>query len=398
MGEEFNSYTKAAIFEKLNSLNLEIEDSIRFESSFSDAQVSQQLEDIKDKAYLERAPEAHHATLLFRAYRGLVNGKGSSSRVDNSNRASLDTWWESSTEIPGKLAPHLFPNGLEGTGEVLVGMEATKTNAFMMRSLIGLLSLVSFIVLCSSSAIHADLLPIDLFHDDCPLMKNSDSFTGEFNMTPYQWLIAIAWFVFMQSACFAGYYLLPVDDAQRKYIPGFGDWMENCLNRMQHEPTSAFSRNASGRISDFFHEHSKILEWYADFTLLVLTLMICIICSIDIERGALFTLGEGQPYENGQWFTLATFHLTFAATSPPCVGESDPSSFIRASLGMLYISAFFQTLSMKISRDSYYKYEAKKAGDLGREGGLPTGGYADAQQRRGLMNSVDDEDTVEVTL
>ena len=136
MGEEFNSYTKAAIFEKLNSLNLEIEDSIRFESSFSDAQVSQQLEDIKDKAYLERAPEAHHATLLFRAYRGLVNGKGSSSRVDNSNRASLDTWWESSTEIPGKLAPHLFPNGLEGTGDVLVGMEATKTNAFMMRSLI----------------------------------------------------------------------------------------------------------------------------------------------------------------------------------------------------------------------------------------------------------------------
>ena len=135
-------------------------------------------------------------------------------------------------------------------------------------------------------------------------------------------------------------------------------------------------------------------------TLLVLTLFICILCSIDVERGAKFSFGYNEPWSLPQWYTLGTFYLTFSATNPPCVDGGDPSDYIRAGLGLMYISAFFQVLSLKISRDSYIKYEALKKGDIDRDGanhgGLPLGD-SDASQRRGLMGAADD-DTVEVTL
>ena len=314
-------------------------------------------------------------------------------------RPPSSDWWNPNNMDLDKTARDFFPNGLEGTGEILVGMEATKTNAFMMRAVNAVLSFIAFIVLCSNSYMHKHLTPEMLFTESCYLRTDGHlPFTGQFNMTPYQWLIAIAFFVWFVSFGFATYYLLPVDITKRKYIPGFDVKLENFLNSVQNERVAYGAKSCTQKISDFFYSHSKQTEWVCDVTLLTLTLLISIICSIDVERGAKFTFGTTAPYSFPQWYTLGTFHLTFGATSPPCVTGGDPSDYIRAGLAMMYISSFFQALSIKISRDSYLKFDSLRSGDVGRDGSMPAPSRDDLQQRRGLMNNADDEDTVEVTL
>jgi hypothetical protein len=395
MAENDSNPYKATVYEKLTALASEIQDSVKYESTGPLAQTEAELERLRDRAYLERAPEAQHVTLLFRHYSGLVNRKaaGQGSATSNGGKNTNGGWWDH--DITRDI---LSPKLLEGTGEVLVGMEATRTNAFAMRAIISMLAFISFITMVSCGYIHdTSLTPDDLFTDDCYMRTTAGfaPFKGYFNMTPYQWLIALSFFVFLHSSGFCVYYLLPLNTDNRKHIPGCFEWMERCLGKIGRddvrESMSYGAKTATQRVSDFCHTHSKHVEWSVDGLLLALTLIICIICSMNVDRGAQFQFGNNPP----QWYTLGTFHETFTSINPSCVTDKDPSDFIRAGLALLYISAFVQVLMLKVSRDSYNKFVSANSGsaaDTSRDGAMPTPVKADAMQRRALMNSVDDED------
>ena len=69
-------------------------------------------------------------------------------------RPPSSDWWNPNNMDLDKTARDFFPNGLEGTGEILVGMEATKTNAFMMRAVNAVLSFIAFIALPHTNSRH----------------------------------------------------------------------------------------------------------------------------------------------------------------------------------------------------------------------------------------------------
>lgn len=87
------------------------------------------------------------------------------------------------------------------------------------------------------------------------------------------------------------------------------------------------------------------------FTLAILVVLL--IASISLERGALFDLGNGDVTA----FTIGTFYATYAHTYPVCVGE-DPSNKIRGALAMLYLALFVLSLSTQVSIRSF-RYEMK---------------------------------------
>jgi len=382
--EGFDPYTKASVFEKLSSLVSEIEQSVKYESPEQPAAIDEALAQIRQRSYLERAPEAQHATLLFRHYSSIVNRKANGQ--GSTNGVKTDGFWD-----PDLTRDILPADAFEGRAEVLVGMEATRSNAFILRAIISVLSFLAFAILCSCKYIHnAELTPEEMFADTPTCYMRAAEYlpySGNFNMVPYQWLIAVSFFVFLHSAGFCAFYILPKNpDTDHKYIPGCGEWMERCLLKVGREDVSYGTRTAAQRVSDFCHARSKMLEWSIDTVLLIFTLMFCIVVSIDVERGAEFTFGNHPP----QWYTLGTWHLTFQGVSPSCVGGADPSNFIRWGLAFLYIGAFFQALSLKVSRDSFLKYEKGKQlshGPLAMN--APDGNNMD---RRGLMRSTGDAD------
>ena len=388
-------YTKASVYEKLTSLVSEIEQSVKYESREAPAEIDEALAKIRERSYLERAPEAQHATLLFRHYSGLVNRKANGEGSTNGVRT--DGFWD-----PDLTRDILPPDAFEGRAEVLVGMEATRSNAFILRGVVASTAFIAFIVLCSCKYIHySELTPENLFEATPTCYMRNPVFMpygGYFNMVPYQWLIAVSFFVFLHSAGFCAFYILPKNpDTQHKYIPGCGDAMERCLHKVGREDVSYGARSATQKVSDFCHSHSKMLEWSIDALLLGFTILFCIIVSVDVGRGAEFRFGNNP----AQWYTLDTWYMTFASVSPSCVSGGNPSTYIRWGLAMLYIGGFFQVLSLKVSRDSFLKFEK------GKNGGGPAAALqaTDGNQmdRRGLMNrgagdADDDEEEVHVDL
>lgn len=153
------------VYEKLQKLATRIESAIRRLSK--DAGITGTLNSLKDRAYCERAPEAEHATLLFEKY---------SETVESSMKADATQ----SSMLPSYL--------VEGTSETLVGVEATKSNIFIMRSIVLLLSFIAFIVLVSNSLLsYATLTPDDMLDRDnanCAVVRTHMS--GSFSMGVYQ--------------------------------------------------------------------------------------------------------------------------------------------------------------------------------------------------------------------
>ena len=55
--------------------------------------------------------------------------------------------------------------------------------------------------------------------------------SGKFNMSLFQFIAALAFFLFLYNLCFYVFYLLPVEETTgRKYIPSFHSTVETGLN------------------------------------------------------------------------------------------------------------------------------------------------------------------------
>ena len=145
------------------------------------------------------------------------------------------------------------------------------------------------------------------------------------------------------------------------------------------------------------HAHAQIVEMVLDAMFTVAILVVLLVASISLERGALFDLGNGDVTA----FTIGTFYATYAHTYPVCVGE-DPSNQIRGSLAMLYLALFVLSLSTQVSIRSC-RYEMRLRQKTVQEASInintnktlreiEEGVQADASRgKRALVKSRDDD-------
>ena len=207
-------------------------------------------------------------------------------------------------------------------------------------------------------------------------------------------LTAMSFFVMLHSLICVVYYYLPIGDDNRKYVPGFKQTLDQCLNGINHQHMTHNTHSVCESLSLCIHTNAKLIELVIDTILFFFTLLFLIICSIDVDRG-----GEFEYDNNPIYFTLGTFYLSFH----DCYTEPDPATFIRGGSAMLYLCMFVAAFALKVSYDSYKKQQAL-LGDgidddgLAREQPL---GHGSAHDGRSLIRNDeegDNRDHVEITL
>lgn len=368
---------KASIFEKLDLFCDEISSDIR-SAAPTDHKLHQTLASLKEKAYLDRSPEAQFALLLYRKYKEVVSSQ---------NYAPSSSSGDTLGTLPLWLNNRIPVGMLDGSADQLEGVSATTKNIFWLRLICCILSLISFSVMSSAPFIHYPYpTPKDMFLPTCAL--SNTNITGNFDFTPFQTTLAAAVLIFVHSFLFSIYYVLPVDTNGQKHIPYLERVFEPC------SISSTDVHSYSSRVAIFCKARSKAIEAMADLALLAFNLIVVVIASILVERGSKFGFGVGVEV----WYTIGTFYLTFEHSVPQCVGDSDPSSRIRGSLAMSYICLFFQVLTAMVSIRSFLKESRLRSSSLP----LSPSDLADSQGvKRSLVRNADpeeDDGVVEVSL
>lgn len=383
---------KSTVFEKLGLLCQELESDIRTNSQFMHPQMLQaSLEKIREKAFLDRSPEAQHALLLYRKNKEILQDKERSTLQGPSDASSDYT--APLTTIFNKYTPKLPEYVLEAQEDIILGHEtAVRKNIFWLRLACWLFSMLSFSVMSSAPFIHyAAPTANDLFSSSCPL--RASHITGNFDFSCFQAAIAAAVFVFVHSTLFLAYYVLPVDAQGNKHVPFLAKLFEPCM--VDGREVDAHSTH----VSTFCRLKSKLIECVVDAGLVGFTGIVAVIAAIVIERGTRFDFGAGVV----TWYSLGTFWLSFSESSPPCVAADSPATYVRGALAMLFITLFFQVLTLIVSTKSYLKEMHVRGGGGGGGGvsSLSSGGGADyGGAKRSLIANADpdNEDVVEVSL
>jgi hypothetical protein len=241
----------------------------------------------------------------------------------------------------------------------------------------------------------ARLYPADAFLKGC----TSGPIAGSFSLAPFQLIIVCAAFEYAHSLLFTIFYVLPVDDQNEKFIPGLERVLGMCMGNDRRVKDSLHCLNS------FCKLYVKIVEMVLDVGFLLAILVVCLIASISLERGAIFDLGSGDI----TFFTIGTFYSTYGHTYPVCVGD-DPSSKIRGALGMMYMALFTLAVATQVSIRSF-RYEMRLRQKTAQEAAInfnnkksmreiEEGVQADAERgKRSLVKSrdddFDDEDDVE---
>lgn len=372
----------ASIFDKLDALCEEITTDIRTTSGLS-SDIGATLAKLKERAFLDRSPEAQHALLLYRHYRDLTKSgplsSSSSSAVGGDDFEGLPTW------LSSKTIPRLPDFVLEPQAEQLVGVGATRKNIFWLRAATVLLSMISFSIFSSAPFIHFAHPTLNtMFLSSC--VYSQKEIGGSFDFTSFQCALAVAILIFIHSVLWVAYYVLPVDANGHKHVPLLEKLFEPCSI-----DANEVNRHSS-RVSLFCRVYSKLIECVIDAGLLFMNLIVVVIASIQVEQGRKFDFGAGVEY----FFTLGTFWQTFEATTPECVVKDDPTQKIRAALAMLYLCLFIQVLTLLVSLRSYGKEAVLRSG-------VPLSSSIDDRQgvKRSLVRNADPDDeegVVEVSL
>lgn len=376
---------KASIFDKLDALCEEITTDIRAQSGLT-SEIGSMLAKLKERAFLDRSPEAQHALLLYRHYRELTKASvSSSSSVTSGGGSGNDDFEGLPTWLSSKTIPRLPDFVLEPQAEQLVGVAATKKNIFWLRSGTVLLSMISFSIFSSAPFIHFAHPTLNtMFLSSC--VYAHQQIGGSFDFTSFQCALAVAILIFIHSVLWVAYYVLPVDANGHKHVPLLEKLFEPCSI-----DANEVNRHSS-RVSLFCRVYSKLIECVVDAGLLFMNLIVVVIASIQVEQGRKFDFGAGVEY----FFTLGTFWQTFEATSPECVVKDDPTQKIRAALAMLYLCLFVQVLTLLVSLRSYGKEVVLRSG-------VPLSSSIDDRQgvKRSLVRNADPDDeegVVEVSL
>jgi hypothetical protein len=134
-----------ALRTKLNSLSDEISQGIVSLNSERRDEVQNELNDLRENANKEIAPEASYTILLYRKYSDIMNRL----KEDSSKRNQFS--------LVTELEEYVFDNEEE---TVLAGWDAVKSNKFRLRALTAVFSLICFAVMSSVPYIsHQDFNP-----------------------------------------------------------------------------------------------------------------------------------------------------------------------------------------------------------------------------------------------
>jgi hypothetical protein len=323
-----------------------IEEGIRSVSSDARATIEADIMKMKRDASRSGCPEIEYAIILFKRYTEEASTAGSQVMTDSMVGPFI--------EMPTFL--------YEGTPEQLSGPESTTKNIFWMRAVAGVLAFFCCIIMGLVKNIsYISLQSSKVLTPDCPLTVSS----GDFYYDSYKLVIAISSFVFIHSTLFVAYYLLPVDLRGQKYVPGIEQrislfisyydsnynftagldlYLERCCERQN--VVTAVSSTAV-----FCKDHSKLIELCVDACLLILTVISCIVGAVQVETAAKFTLTEvTDSLSLVEFYTIDTFFLSLAQTSPSCVHINDnPSGKIRGALFLLYLIFFVLSFTVQVN-------------------------------------------------
>jgi hypothetical protein len=129
--------------------------------------------------------------------------------------------------------------------------------------------------------------PSLLRQNDCPLKNDAEFKAGTFDFLSYQYIIGLGVVTFLYSLFFAIFYLLPVDENSRKYIPGLRYLCQQFLssadiNAYHHMYCTSLSPPLSHttvtvfRVSDTIKQSSKSIEPIVDGGLFFMILIAAI--------------------------------------------------------------------------------------------------------------------------
>jgi hypothetical protein len=321
------SQKSTSVYDKIGELSALIEEGIRSVSSDARATIESDIMKMKREASRSGCPEVEYSIILFKRYAEDASTACSQLMTDNMVGPFI--------EVPTFL--------YEGTPEQLSGTESTSKNIFWMRAIAATLSFFCCIIMglvTNISSISLD--PNSVLEKDCPLKVTG----GDFYYDSYKLVIAVSSFVFIHSAIFVTYYLLPVDLQGKKYVPGIDLYLERCFER--HDVVSAVSSTAV-----FCKGHSKLIELCVDACLLILTVISCIVAAIQVDTATKFTMTEKiQPnVAIVEYYTIDTFFLSLAETSPNCVDiKYNPVGKIRGALFLLYLIFFVLIFTAQVIR------------------------------------------------
>lgn len=375
----------ASIYDKLNSLCEEIEVDIL--SKNSNNTTREVLAELKDRAYLDRSPEAEFATQLYRKYREVAASSSAAGGSSVTHGGLVDNTIAGAAiylSQPGR--PFHYVNEItEGTSETLVGRSASTTHIFRLRMLVTVLQLISFIILAANEYVHQGYyLTTSYMLAKCPV--TASAIEGHFDMRLFQCLCGFSFLVFFFNFCFAVYYVLPVDEESgRKMIPGFHSKIERALTAINSPTTTQHTRTFVETVSLACFINAKSIEMYTDAFLLFITSLFLIIGAIEVDRGAAFTR-EGTT--SAVWYTLGTFFMTFK----DCMEHPDPAANIRAAFAMMFLACSVSLLTVKYAYDSCQKHKARymTADESGMESAIGKGSSHDGRSLIANQDEVDD--------
>lgn len=324
-----------SVYQKLASLCSEIEQGIKNISEPNPSLQSEILR-IRSNAFKESHPEVEYAIQLYRKY---ADETSAALQLSHRNRSPHEaSGGDQFDEIRmTDDIPLFLYQGVKGQ---IVGEAALNRNIFWFRLVTGFFCMLSFSVISSVDHIHDRQVSAEsLLKNYCwPIDQVS---SGQFSFIPFQYMIAVMSFLFVHSVLFTGYYLLPVDSSDKKYIPGLEWILSSCLN-------SNDVSSASTRSSEFMKAHSKFIEFCVDGGLLAMAIITNIIAAAAIEAPTPFS-DENSFYT---YYSISTFYATFDSTNPSCLTDSFLPK-LRAGIAMSFLATIALGLAFQVSCRSY---------------------------------------------
>jgi hypothetical protein len=337
--------------EKLAGLCEEIEEAIRVIGVDDDVDddhriaIGAALEGIRERAFRERVtPQFTYASLLFRKYKEIVNGKYLGGHNGDDEMSYYSHNHEVTDDFFLAVTSGCSTIGLGGVGATLHGESAKKSSILKLRCAVGVLSAVAFIVFVSSRHFTHMHMDVSAFFRDRQECKSiAANMSGSFGLIFFHLGAACAFFLASYSATVAFYYVQPLDSTTgQKVLPGLAtlvrgvsDGSNNWQNRLR-------------RSADWVHQNGKTAEFAVDVVLLVATLLSSVCSSLSLANGSRFQVGAEV-----QYYTMTSLFRTYSTNTLCVVEGGDPSTSLRVGLALTYLSLFGLALCCRFSYSSY---------------------------------------------
>lgn len=338
-------------FDKLNNLVNVLENDIR-KAHGNSIVIENVLESIRKAAYeSSHSQQAEHVSLLYCHMSEEMKSQQQKNAPKLNYQEQDDDDNSDTVSLTGEIPFFLY----SGSSRQIVGWEVLNRNVFYSRASTALFSFLAFVIMsCVPYVGWRSIDPNKFLEPNCGY---KGYYEGEFSFISFQYVIALCVIIFLHNALWISYYALPVDTADRKYVPGVRSMFDSLLN-----PSDVTSYGK--KLSDFFHLYSKSLEPILDGGFLMMIALATIIAAMNLEHGVIFY----NTYEADAlrpYFSIASFMETFDKTGN-CLNRN-PAGLVRASLTMSFLATFCLAFTFQVTFRSFLL--ERKRQKLGEGGG-----------------------------